>query len=386
LAGIGLSAFLGPISLGYDSTDGIVCSLVYGAIGLGCLAVAGVKWLRRRRGLRATSVGLSEVFGRDRERLYEWHEIEEVEERASATGRAFIVKTAGRKVRFDTSVEGWERLVACVRAGLTGRKPAGAAAMPDAESAEVEPERLDLAQLAPWLGDLPRTLRYPRSSYHKMVGIWVGALLVVFLISFRLVALAVALTHSFFNVVPLVLSLFLVFGSIFLGTSYSLRHAKRRAENACVTIAGDRITVVDTEGIEQRFAWREVLHVQGIQRKCTFFDESSAWVKVFPDPRAIQVRTPWGYFEIDQGLEEYDRLLELLQRIVVERGRPPDYPAARLMASDAALSRATAPTEPTPTAASLSRAEEPVEEQPRLAAAVTETESEPARVEVRVER
>jgi hypothetical protein len=209
-----------------------------------------------------------------------------------------------------------------------------------------------------------------------MVWAWIGTLLGT--LCFGLMAHVGVLNPG------LCYSVLLVFAG-FLGTSYGLRHARRRAENAGVIVAKDGLTVVDEEGIERRFAWEELLHVQEVKRQSNHLAAPSMQARRVLAPKAIQVRTPWGYFEIGCGLEEYNRLLELLQRILAERDQPPDYPAEWLMASNAAISRARAPVEPTPTAASLSRAEEPVEGRPRLAAAVTEA-TELAEVDVRVER
>ena len=159
--------------------------------------------------------------------------------------------------------------------------------------------------------------------------------------------------------------------TFFLGASLGLRSARKRVETARVVVAEEGLTVVDEEGIELRFAWPDLLQVEEVDHSVDIFNPSLSARAVLA-PKAIQVRTPWGIFEIDCDLEEYKKLLELLQRIVEERDQPPAYPAEVQMVSEASLSRARPSATPTPTQTSLSRAEETEEEQTRLTEEVTD--------------
>lgn len=375
LALMGLGAFFKLMSLGAPRPrETLWLVLMCGGCGIASMVGAAVTWMRRRWGLRATRIGLSEVWGLDRERLLEWEQIGGVEESTNEVGLVFMVKTAGGEVKFDSNVEGWERLVARIRAELAERK----AALPaDSKEASAEAERPDLARWAPWLGALPRTLGYPRSSYRKMVWAWVGTTL-----GLLLMGLAV---HSGGFSGGLFYSVMMLFAA-FLGTTFGLRHAKKRSENARVVLSEEGLTVVDEEGTARRSVWNELLQVQEVKRPFHASPVPSAQARRLLAPQAIQVRTPWGFFEIDKGLEEYPRLLQLLEKIVAERDQPPAYPAERQIASAAALSRAQSPLSPRPTDSSLSQAEEPPKELPRLAQGVEEAAPESPLAEVLVKQ
>lgn len=375
LALSGLGLFFKLMGLGVPSWQTLGVVLLCLGWGIGCMIGSEVVRRCRRRGLRATRGGLSEVFGPDRERFWAWEEIQGVEESCDESGVKFKVKAAAGEVNFDTSVEGWERLVARIRAEIAERRPQPSSS--EGAAPPSEPWRPDLARLAPWLGDLPRRLGYPWSSYRKMVGAWVGSLIALLLMGLVARKAGAGFSGQFY-------SLLMIF-AVFLGSGYGLRHAKKRAENAGIILADEGLTIVDEEGIERRFSWDELLYVQEVKRPFHASPVPSAQARRLLAPKAIQVRTPWGFFEIDKGLEEYERLLQLLQAIIASRERPPAYPAERQMASAAALSRARAPVSPIPTEASLSQAEKPPEEPPRLRQGVDEAADSEA-VDVPVER
>jgi hypothetical protein len=158
----------------------------------------------------------------------------------------------------------------------------------------------------------------------------------------------------------------------FIGVSYRLILTWQRARNAYITVMEEGLTFVDHHGVARHYCWEEVLAVSEIRREWSGFFPSAQAIRAAVSPAALQVRTPWGYFEIDASLEKYEALRNLIEQVIAAREAPPAYPATLLAPSDAALSRARPGGTEVPTERALSRAVAPEEEKPRLTGEVEE--------------